>query len=455
MSNDVEKKTETKQVTKQDEQQEATQVKKKETKPPVAIPSILERGIKIASISIGLVILFIFAVWLLPQPYYKTGFRNLTELKAYAQTIDEWIKMENDNVLFPSYENYYKRTFTRTFWSKWREKFNGLLSRLWLKHEPLFSASFFKTVLEDVTAYRVQKGWQGDFIQKFEVKPTSKIVVFGVVQGVFHSLVRYLEQLKKLGIIDENLKLTSNDYYMVFLGNVVNRSPYTLEIFATILRLLQQNPNHVIYLRGTNEFYAYWKDHTLCRELELRCDYLSLSKIPLVQEVNKFFNTLPITMYATMPAWSSNQEFNFFKLHAYIGDKRLLNLLNEDHYAIFLLNGTEGPTAFNLLKQDKAKQHESNKLTMRAIVHDIMKRDDYEVTHGLSLLPPEKGIITWAVLSCPSESYQKLYNFSYETFSLITPAQIKKNWLIQSYFRNVKSNNLSFERQQRLFFVGT
>lgn len=450
MNKNVEKPVEIKQENKPSE------AKPPEVKSSVPIPTVIDRGIKIAFICTCVAFLFIFLIWLLPQPYYTTGFRNLAELQAYAQTIDEWIKMENDNVLFPSYENYYKKKFTKTFWSQWREKFNGLLSFLRLKRQPLFSASFFKTVLEDVTAYRMQKGWHGDFVQKFEVKPTSKIVVFGVVQGAFHSLIRYLEQLKKLGIIDEQLKLISNDYYMVFLGNVVNRSPYTLEIFSVVLRLLQQNPDQIIYLRGTNEFYDYWKDHTLRRELELRCNRFSFSKIPLMQEVNRFFDTLPITVYATMPSWSSKQEFNFFKLHAYISNKQLLSLLNEDRYATFLLNKAEELAAFNLSKQEKTKQLESNKLKMKAIIRDIIKRDDYEVTNGLGLLPPEKGILSWTVLSCPSEPYRSAYNFFHDAFCIIEPKEKLDHWLITIRNRDIrKSQGQIFQSKTYTFLYNS
>lgn len=405
---------------------------------------------------ISSIVVFFIGIWLLPTPHYKTGFRTLSELQTHAATIDEWIKMENDNELLPSYENYYKNTFKRTTWYRWKEKCVWLFSRLHIIKQPPFSSPFFATVLENVLQSRLQKGWTGDLIQKLEIKPTSKLVVFGVTQGAFHSVVRDLEQLKKLNIIDENLKLKRPDYYMIFLGNVVNRSPYTLDTFAIMLRLLQENPENIVYLRGTNEFFDYWKDHTLKRELELRCGHLSSEKIPLCESVNKFFDTLPITLYTTMPSWPTENLLNYVRFAAFIGDKRLLGMLDESTYAKFLLTpSTSALETFDLNKRATEPQPESNQLLLRAVIKDILKRDFFEPTEGLSLLSPVDGVIAWNVISAPTEPYQHMYNFFNDAFALILPNSDLNQFLIKLYSRNVKDvKNQLAENKNYLFLLG-
>lgn len=409
----------------------------------------------ITMILLGSLLAFFIGICLLPTPRYKTGFRTLSELQAHAATLDEWIKMENDNELLPSYEHYYEKTFTRTMWYRWKEKCVWLLSHLRIMRQPPFSSSFFQTILDNVLQARLKKDWTGDIVQKFEVKPTSKIIVFGIIQGALHSLTRDLEQLKKLDIIDENFKLKNNDYYMVFLGNVVNRSPYTLDTFAVVLRLLEQNPDNIIYLRGTNEFFDYWKDHTLKRELELRCNHLSREPIPLRSSVDKFFNTLPITLYATMPSWSTEQYLNYVRISAFIGDKRLLGILDEATYAQFLLTSTQAPLdTFDLNKRSTESQPESVKLLLRAVVIDILKREFFEPMNGLQLLPPIDGVIAWNVISAPTGPYRTAFHFSHDAFVIIIPDYKNlTDWKIILYNRDVKHRERNtFSTKSNLFF---
>ncbi|MFA6263080.1 MAG: hypothetical protein WCW33_03830 [Candidatus Babeliales bacterium] len=394
-------------------------------------------------------------IWLIPSPYHTRGFATITDLQKYGSTIDEFIEMDNNNFLYPSYESYYQEHFGPSITRTLGDKLNWPLYTLHLRRPPFFSASFFKTLLEDVTNYRKIKGWQGDFIQKLEVKESSKLVVFGPVQGAYHGLVRYFEKLKELGIIDENLVVQRPDYYLIFLGNVVNRSPYTLEIFSILLELLKKNPENVVYLKGTNEYADYWKQHTLHRELELRCAHLSSSQVPLEHEVDEFFNTLPITLYCTIP-FVDDKKLNYFKCAAFIEDDRLLSLIDAPRYATFLKQkSNERLPAFNL-ENGSDNDPEAGNVISRAIVRDIRKRDSYEDMDGLRLLPPTKGVPTWSVLSSTSETYRGALKFYYDAFVIITAAKELSNWKITLYNKNIRDKeNREFKSKSRIFFEDT
>jgi hypothetical protein len=344
-------------------------------------------------------------IWLIPRPYHTRGFNTITDLHNYGSTIDEFIKADNNNYIFPSYESYYQKHFNPSITRTLNAKLNWPLYTLHLRRPPLFSASFLKTLLEDVTNYRKIKGWQGDFVQKIEVKESSKLVVFGPVQGAYHGLVRYFEKLKELGIIDENFVVQRPDYYLIFLGNVVNRSPYTLEIFSILLQLLKKNPENVIYLRGSQERKENWKLHTLERELVFRAKDLSPSSIPLEEEIDNFFDTLPITLYCTIP-FINDKKLNYFKCAAFIDDERFFSIIDAPHYATFLKQkSNERLSAFNL-NNGSDNDPERENIISRAIVRDIKKRDCYEEMDGLRLLPPTKGIPTWCILSTAAEPYR-------------------------------------------------
>jgi hypothetical protein len=374
----------------------------------------------IGIIAIASISFFIF-ILLLPTPYYKTGFRNISELQEYAKTIDEWIEMENDNFEFPNYDKYYNRKFLRTFWRQWKEKFVWFLTKLCLKKEPIFSSSFFKELLEDVTAYRLSQEWQGDFVQKIEINQNTKIVVFGVVQGAYHSLIRNIKQLEKLNIINEHLKLKNPNFFIVFLGNVIDRSPYTLETLSVVLRLLQENPNNIIYLRGTHESNGYWKSHTLKQELKIRCHHMffnwSYDDIPFSKKIETFFNSLPITLYCASTSILNKKKINYFKIF----NQELFQKLNESNYVEFLTK-TNRQLLETFFPKDPSNDlfQKDISVTLKAIIRAIRKREGFEIMDGLKPIAPIKGIPAWTIFSCPSADYaRKCFNFYYDAFTII------------------------------------
>lgn len=399
---------------------------------------------------------FLGILFLVPEPNYTKGFENLSELQEYAKTIDEWIKMENKNYFMPSYESYYKKKFERNIFTIFKQKCNWLLYSIGLFKHPEFSFTFFRNILREVEHDRRQRGWKGDFVQKIEVKSTSKIVVFGAVQGAFHGLVRYLEQLKKLEILDENLRVKNPDYFLVFLGNVVNRSPYTLEIFSIVLRLLQNNPENVIYLKGTNEIYQYWKEHTLMRELELGVPYFSKIKRSIIDEAREFFDTLPLTLFCSVPYLSKEGELLYFKCSPFVRVEKQRKLLKENEYSSFLTTKSKKKLELFKLKLNNSNNISSKKnIKLIAIVKEILKRHEYQEMDGLRLLDSINGVISWTVFSSSAESYREGLNFYYDAFVAISPSNELKDWLITLYNRDIRNKEFqNFNKRSAQFFSG-
>jgi hypothetical protein len=411
--------------------------------------------IKAIFVSIFIVGLLCGIFYLIPQPFYIDGFRNLSELQKHAQTLDEWIKMDGENLTNPNYESYYQEQFAPSLFKTLKQKYEWLITSAHLKSKPIFSASFFKTILEEVTQYRQAKGWQGEFIQKIETTPTSKLIVFGPVQGTFHGLIRYLEQLKKMDIIDENLKIRTPDYYMIFLGDVVSRSPYTLEIFSIVLRLLQRNPENVIYLRGPHEINATWKKYSLRRELELRANRFSQEPIPLEKEINAFFDTLPWTLYCTIP-YLPDLKLNYFKCAALIENGAILNMIDAPTYATFLKQKSHEKLASFNLNNRNTLDPEADNIIPRALIRGVKKRDLQEKIDGLKLLPPTKGVITWTVLSTTAEPIRITQDFFKDSFTIIQAAPKLENWIIHLYQRDIRLENIKiFSETSYFFFTGS
>lgn len=134
-------------------------------------------------------------------------------------------------------------------------------------------------------------------IQKIVAKKDDRFVVFGDLYGTYHSFVRDLQELERLHVITRDLVIRDKKSYIVLLGNIINRGPYSFELLGLVLALMHKNPARIIYLRGQHETDGFWKSFFAMRAPLKRWELLwgsgDLQKTPLETELNNFFDTLP------------------------------------------------------------------------------------------------------------------------------------------------------------------
>lgn len=378
--------------------------------------------------------LLFFLLLLMPLPSYKDGFRTLEEIDAYAKTIPENFKIDTDNTIKPDFSNYYN-TLRPTWKSNLKDKIFWLLTLIKLVKPPVWSVSFFKEQLLSTAKQREAREFIGDFVCKLLPTAQSKIIIFGNVQGAFHSLTRCLQKIRELGIISDNLKITSPDNLIIFTGDVINRSPYTMETLSLVIKLIYLNPDNIIYLRGNHESGNYWQEHTLKTELQIRAANLSHGIIiPLVDDVNRFFNTLPLACYISMLSDAGNE---FIRISD--SGRGQNELLNEHSYSKFLTSKVlQRISSFNL--KDKTDQAAGDiDIDIKVIFKGEKKREVYQPHEGLRLLAPDLDSTAWTILSCPTPVYQKAIKFMHDAFALLAPAKNIDEWKITLYNRNVQT----------------
>ena len=99
---------------------------------------------------------------------------------------------------------------------------------------------------------------KGAFIYKINVKSNEKVVIFGDFHGSFHTFLRNMFRLYKAGIIANliNYKITEG-YKIIFLGDILDRGEYALEILIFVMNLIHANNTEdnlkVILNRGNHE----------------------------------------------------------------------------------------------------------------------------------------------------------------------------------------------------------
>jgi ABC-type branched-subunit amino acid transport system substrate-binding protein len=73
---------------------------------------------------------------------------------------------------------------------------------------------------------------------------------------------------------------------------------------------------------------------------------------------------------------------------------------------------------------------------IKAIIKGQQRTIKYKKTDGLELLFPDKGASAWSLLSCPTITSQKLYDFTNDAFAILTIGSNIENNLISLYKQN-------------------
>ena len=128
-------------------------------------------------------------------------------------------------------------------------------------------------------------------VYHIQLAENEKVVIFGDFHGSFHTFYRHMKRLQKLKILN-GYKLSDN-YRLVFLGDILDRGQYAVEIIYFMLRLMIVNniPDKlcVILNRGNHESEEVYTQGPVSFQSELiKKDLKKL--LPLFR---LFFNRLP------------------------------------------------------------------------------------------------------------------------------------------------------------------
>lgn len=346
-------------------------------------------------------------------------FPTLTQVQQYTESLPEHIETETD-WLNPDFSLFHKERVP----GRMRRLINwfGLGRRAWNPQE-------FNRLLHSLIKKRELNGLMGDFIQKYQELPGDRIFIWTDLFGAFHSLVRDLGELRSKGIIGDDFKIAKPEYLFVFNGNVIDHSPYVLETLTLVMRLLEVNPQQVIYTRGDHEDKQEWHSYGLARELKIRAAGLSREVIPLNKLMTKFFNTLPLGLFLPQV---TEKEINV-----------VLIANNEYSKSGFEVKKIAG----FLEKEENGKLSSfklSNKLTAKKSVHIkvLISGEDRSITYhqtpGLSMLGMQREALRWLSFSSPTSRNRRLYEFFNDAFIEIKILEQLDDWTITLYNQDVR-----------------
>lgn len=163
----------------------------------------------------------------------------------------------------------------------------------WLSDAPNINDDLFNSEINPDSVFK-------PFVQKLVV-PTDAIIGFrGDLHGDIHSLLGYLKFLQKNRYLDSKdaFKISNSKFYLVFLGDYVDRGNYGTEVIYTILRLKIANPDRVILIRGNHE------DFNICSRYGFETEFLTKfpskenpSQEKSFNKIMQLYNFLPVALY--------------------------------------------------------------------------------------------------------------------------------------------------------------
>jgi hypothetical protein len=122
----------------------------------------------------------------------------------------------------------------------------------------------------------------------------GRVIVVGDLHGSFHSFVRLLVNMKKEGFLSDDLSLLK-DVLLVFTGDFVDRSFYSLETLLIACALRLQNEKSVVMVNGNHEDPPLWGVYGFKEELG---NDLGTNSHPTFKLIKSLVYRLPLALFA-------------------------------------------------------------------------------------------------------------------------------------------------------------
>lgn len=374
----------------------------------------------------------------------------LSDISKAYEKLPECPLPDNQDLLIVEYSSVYTaRKVTRTGYY-----LRKMLPQLFA---PLpFEISYFKQLLDHLIQEREAQGYTQDSIIKLNTSKNPNFIVWGDLNSSLQSFLRALEELKAKKIIDDYGKIIDASYYFVFLGDVINLGPYSVDVLALVMHLMAINPQNIIYLRGDHETNHLWQEYNLARELHIRAQHYAQNYVPFCDEINRFFKTLPYALYLQVP---KNNEFQFVRLshERIVKDIFDINEISpalrktDTEYEKIKIIPTKKPFTGISAHYTTAKQEQA--VELEAIICSENSSRVFLATDGLSLQASHNGAIVWTPFSAPNKTFQELFNFYNDAFCILEAKGSVDEWSISLLKQDIRKKS-GFEKSSFNFMVG-
>lgn len=156
---------------------------------------------------------------------------------------------------------------------------------------------------DDRPNYDVRQDYHFVFVEKLKFIEDSKVCIIGDIHSSLHSFLDILFKIKDDYFENsDDLKLKPNRY-IIFLGDIVDRGPYSLELLLLIFGLKNKHFDQVFIINGNHEEFPQYSTNELYNRYGLQEEYdkqfedKSKSIHILDSKIHDIFTCLPSCIY--------------------------------------------------------------------------------------------------------------------------------------------------------------
>ena len=214
------------------------------------------------------------------------------------------LKLNKDNLTsqFYKYLYYVHRLFKPKYFDKDNiEKF---------KEEYKLATIINKENITDLLT-TISSKYTKPTIQIVNANITDKFIIIGDFHGSVHSFIRILFRLHKYGVLDITTMKLKTNFYLVFLGDIIDRGMFSTEILVSILLLKRENDKNVIIIAGNHE--ASYPNINSRDGFQTELNFKYNDKDELYNNFNALFSNLPVAVLVHnngQTIWLSHGCFN-------------------------------------------------------------------------------------------------------------------------------------------------
>ena len=161
-----------------------------------------------------------------------------------------------------------------------------------LRSMKLFYDSDFKDIIDKASQFYKFK--EAHYCN-MKLNKADKLYIVGDIHSSLYNLLQIVFKLMVDDVIDDSLKV-QKDKYLVFLGDIVDRGPYSIECLMVVFKLKLLNPARVLILSGNHESPKQYKKYGF--KYELDAELLGEDADEIIKNCAELLTNLPIVAFA-------------------------------------------------------------------------------------------------------------------------------------------------------------
>jgi hypothetical protein len=186
------------------------------------------------------------------------------ELEKKLIKLERNISTYDIDNLYENYKNFFVKYSTEEILNE--DSINNIFENIddaYLNQKNLFKnnlimSEYIKKTENSTFSELINNNINDSILLKINLNKSDKIILIGDIHGSFHTFFRILCRLHRYDILNLEDFTLKDGYKLIFLGDILDRGSYSLDVIYLIFKLITMNNKtqfNVIYNRGNHETY--------------------------------------------------------------------------------------------------------------------------------------------------------------------------------------------------------